>query len=226
MVLNNIQLEWYGAKTYRHFFKLNKYKLIKFESPDFIIWQAHNSSQGKIGLEFAKPSTTTQNIRNNITNKYFSKGMSLKEIKSLLNKDEQKFKNYGEIDEVEGIKYISSLKGLVNTSNYHDLICKAIKSKTSKLNGNYTLFQKNVLFLCPVTSFLTNQDDFIVIKDCADSLIDEHIRCFDEIIIDTIQSLIVYEKMDGKYRNRQIFIDENISEIIQKSCLLRGRGSK
>ena len=218
-MLNNNQLEWYGAMVYHYYFKSSKYKIIKFESPDFIIWQPHNNS-GKIGLEISTPSTTTQNIGRKLSYKYFSKGLSLKEIQNRLNKSERRFLDHGEIKELHGLKYISYSKGMVNTSEHHKLICTNIRKKTDKLNTNYTLFNRNVLYLIPFSSFISNEEDIFKIKCYLNRLITECNHVFDEIIIDTFDSLVVYKRNVNKYTSSRLEEDSTIRKTIQEKCCL------
>lgn len=219
MYLSDKQLELYGVKTYQYYLNLAKYRIIEFESPDFILWQKHNSTTGKIGFEFSKPSTGTQNIGNHLVNKYFSKGMSSLEIIDSLTKKEREFLKHGEICNVEGINSISSSKGLVDTSSCHIRICKSIEQKTEKLNKGYTLLHQNVLYLLPYSTFMSEDSDFQHIKEFLDSLIHCFKMTYDQIIIDAISELIIYEKREAEYFYRIIIMDLDMNQKIQESCL-------
>lgn len=207
MKLEKGQLEYYVAKIYQVKMGLDDYELIKFESPDFILWKKHKE---KIGIEIVQPSLEKQNLLIKMGNGDFVKQAEKKELQLI--EENRIIKRDNTI-----YRILSSESKEERIDSIRSVLFKEIDKKTSKLNNKYTIFDKNVLCCSYVYPNFYEIDCDILISLLND-LLEKYKRTYD--IVWVMRSCEVFTFCKGKngYSYNYITIPSETSTKIQMVC--------
>ncbi|WP_090638666.1 hypothetical protein [Neobacillus massiliamazoniensis] len=201
MELSKLQSEFYCMELYRVIFNYREYEVIKFESPDFIIWKKNVE---KVGIEATTPSNEDQNLLKNIANNGSREKLGDKY-------SYEKYKRDGKIYS-DGVLIQSS-----SSRDIHDIILKGIEKKFIKLNKNYTLFNKNILCCTPISVFLNNEDDHNYFIEGLNKIKSKYKIIFDEVIVIMYDRVVRYslnEERNYIFENDMDLSKELIREVI------------
>jgi hypothetical protein len=189
-------------EIYHSIYNYQGYEVIKFESPDFIVWKKNVE---KLGLEATTPSNKEQNELKNIANSESREKLGRKYRY-------EKYRREGKIYS-NGVEIQSSESRVIQ-----NILLNGIEPKFFKLNKNYTLFDKNILSFTPISTSLYNQDDHIYLIDCLNRFKSKYKSIFDEIVLITYDKVVRYS-LNG---DRDYFLEsvrdlsaEHINEIIK-----------
>ncbi len=200
MLDNRTLAEFHAAEIYRVAFQLLDFEILKFESPDFIVWKKHYR---KIGLEITCPSNQSQN--------------ELLKIARIVDKDSlgkmynyDKHKRAGRIDK-SNVEIHAS-----NSTVIHEIILKTVLHKFQKLNKNFTVFDKNVLMCTPICSFLYSRKDHAYFIKRLNEIKSKYLILFDEIVVVQYDKVIKYSLNKWKeYRfDEEAEITDELSLLI------------
>ena len=112
--------------------------------------------ENDIGIEVTRSELNQECLADSISNKIFDKELSIEEIKLRVSK---KFKTFnGTIGEIDGVKYISPFKGMIDYKTKLDRIIHSIEDKTQKFEENYTKFNENDLYIFTNDACITYGD--------------------------------------------------------------------
>ncbi len=156
------------------------------ERPD---WQ---SDVLDIGIEVVRAISKTEGEENYIINRYFNKGLGGYLIQKIVSKKFPKYKNLIKVH--NNVAYTT--KGWFDFDEKCREIENEIMNKICKLNGNYTIYENNWLYVFTSTGLLSEYDIKIIINKLKERYITFNI-CYDKIFINAIDKLFCINNLSS-----------------------------